>query len=187
MSENESGPAGPKGDKGDKGAKGDAGAGVDDKLFQAVDLTVARLIRQASRGKLWNRINTATAVLLVAVMAVVGYTLIKQHSEDVALRNDSVTSCTGNNAFREAQVETWEKNYALQAKESASTAGLLNQLIDVLARNNPTEIAQIRVILAKSGTSQQSEITSFLQYVATVDAGRNCAKLFGASAADSAG
>ena len=173
MTDGIQGPAGPKGDTGEKGDTGN-----DDLLFKAVDKSVASLIRQAARNKIWGRINSVVAAVLVFVVAGLGYALIQQHQYDVAQKSDSITSCEGNNAFRLAQVETWEKNFALQAQESKATASLLTQLIAVLAQHDPTEISQIDSILKQSAGAQANEISSFLKYVATVDAGRDCRALF---------
>lgn len=174
MTDGIQGPAGPKGDKGDRGDSG--------VLFDAVDKSVARLIKQAARNKLWNRINSAVAAGLIVVVAGVGWTLFRQHSDDVALRNDSISSCSSGNSFRSGQVEIWEKNYALQAAESKATASLLTQLIAVLAQHDPTEIAQIDSILKQSAGDQAAEIASFLKYVSQVDATHDCNALYGAAA-----
>jgi hypothetical protein len=124
-------------------------------------------------------------VLIVTLLAVVGYLLSSNAATSAqitantsTLRTQSITNCENNNKFREAQVQTWEKNYALQAQESKATGTLLTQLIATLANGDPNRIRQINAILAQSDKAGASEITTFLNYVREVDAPKNCQALY---------
>lgn len=104
-----------------------------------------------------------------------------QASVEATLRQQSITNCENNDAFRLAQVAVWEKNYVLQAQESTATSVLLAQLITTLARGDPAEIRRINSILAQSGKAGSSEVTAFLAFVKKEDAPKNCQALYTAT------
>jgi hypothetical protein len=133
---------------------------------------------QAQRNKLWNRINSITVLLLVCVIAGMGFLLARTHADATALRNDSIVSCQSGNTFRSGQIEIWNKYFALQAAESKATNGLLVDLVDTLANNNPTEIRHIYSILGKSNAASEAEQRTFMNYVNQVNAPHDCTALY---------
>ena len=168
-----------QGEKGEKGEKGDRGPKGESVLVGTAELMVSRLVK-ADRRRAWQvrLLAVVGSVSLTAgILAGIGY--FQNRASSNGLRQQSITNCENNNKFRAAQVSTWEKNYTLQAQESKSTGTLLTQLIFTLASGDPAKIKQIDTILAKSGTASQAEITTFLNFVKSVDAPKNCQALYG--------
>lgn len=118
------------------------------------------------------------SLLLVVTCSGLGIILDKVTVNTSALRTQSITNCQNNNKFRAAQVQTWEKNYALQASEAKATASLLTELINALANGDPAKIREINSILAKSNTASSNEISTFLKFVKKVDSPKDCTALF---------
>lgn len=139
-----------------------------DQWTRAIDHAVKRALR------------VPKAVLAIAVVAVLagGWSTWESHEAVTQLRQESIASCESGNTFHAGQTDIWVKNYALQAGESKATASLLKELISTLAGNDPSKIAQINSILAKSGKASAAETQEFLNYIKSVDVSRNCQQAY---------
>jgi hypothetical protein len=124
------------------------------------------------------RVLAGVCIALILVAGASGYEAYQAHEQAIQLKTDSITSCESGNTFRTGQTEIWEKNYALQAKESAGTATLLTQLIDTLTGNNPTRIKEVEAILEQSGKASAAETATFLAYVKSVNVPHNCVQTY---------
>jgi hypothetical protein len=178
------GDRGEKGDKGDKGDKGLKGFVPESKLAEAATAEVTRLIKAKTIPKWWGRLLIVVCLVLATIVGYLGFENVTHpeanqlQAQNNTLRQQNILNCENNDKFREAQVATWEKYFALQAQENKATSTLLTQLIVTLVNHDPTRVAEVRAILAQSDKDNAAEITQFLNFVKVQDAPKNCQALY---------
>src|ERR1700744_4210171 len=91
------------------------------------------------------------------------------HPTTTAIQRNQIAACQQANDRLKADTGIWESYIALGNKQNADTSKQLAKLIDVLADNDPTKVAEIKAILSQAAPINQADQQAFLEQVAGVN------------------
>lgn len=129
----------------------------------------------------WKRVTVALAVIAALTLGTAGggiYLWRQQAEATSQLRQQAIATCTSGNILRAENVQTWEKNFALQAQTAKTTAVLATEFIDAVSNGDPVRAQQIRDVITRSGKANAEEVKAFLKFVRETNAPRNCTQAY---------